>query len=69
MAAKAKAEIGDRILFQRKEKSIIGIVEIVRDNSVIVEITSETALNLHYETPKTVVKHLSYVVIKSSVTA
>jgi uncharacterized protein YkvS len=69
LAAKAKVEIGNRISFQRKEKNIIGIVEIIRDNSVIVGITCETAQNLQYETPKTVVKHINYVVIEDSVTA
>ncbi|AIE60212.1 DUF2187 family protein [Bacillus methanolicus] len=70
MAKKArKAKIGDHILFLRKDQTFLGIVEIVRDNSVIVEISKEAAKELGYETNKTVVKHFNYVVIKDIATA
>lgn len=67
--AKSKAKIGDHISFQRKESSFTGVVEIVRDNSVIIEISREAAQALDYETTKTVVKHSNYVVLKNSATA
>lgn len=62
--AKNKAKIGDRISFQRKEMSIEGEVEIVRDNSVIVRISDNVNENLDFETAKTVVRHSNYVIIK-----
>jgi uncharacterized protein YkvS len=67
--AKNNAKIGDRISFQRKNLSIEGEVEIVRDNSVIVRISENANKKLEYETAKTVVSHSNYVIIKPPVTA
>lgn len=67
--AENKVKIGDRISFRRKEMNVEGIVEIVRDNSVIAAISSEDAILLDYETAKTVIKHSNYVVLKESATA
>ncbi|AIE58933.1 DUF2187 family protein [Bacillus methanolicus] len=64
--ARTKAKIGDHILFQRKDQIIEGIVEIVRENSVIIEISQDAAQELGYETNKTVVKHSNYVVKKAT---
>lgn len=64
-----KAKIGDRISFQRKEITIEGVVGVVRDNSVIVDISAESSQSLHYDTTKTVVKHSNYVVISSPKTS
>lgn len=66
---KRNVKIGDYIMFERKDKIIIGIVEIVRDNSVIVEIPKEAAMHLDYETNKTVVKHKNYTILKNSASA
>lgn len=67
--AKNKVKIGDRISFQRNELNLEGIVEIVRDNSVIAAISSDDAILLGYETAKTVIKHSNYIVLKESATA
>lgn len=64
--ARTNAKIGDHILFQRKDQIIEGIVEIVRENSVIIEISQDAAQELGYETNKTVVKHSNYVVKKAT---
>ncbi|HWO76564.1 MAG TPA: DUF2187 family protein [Bacillus sp. (in: firmicutes)] len=61
-----KAKIGDLISFQRKEITIEGVVEVVRENSVIVEISMESSQSLHYDTTKTVVNHAKYAVLSSS---
>ncbi|ALC90687.1 hypothetical protein AM500_13505 [Bacillus sp. FJAT-18017] len=66
--AKSKAKIGDRISFQRKDLSIEGEVEIVRDNSVIVKVSDEAKQIFDYETPRTVVKHSNYVILEPSLT-
>lgn len=67
--AMTKAKIGDHILFQRKDQIIEGIVEMVRDNSVIIEISKDAAKELGYENNRTVVNHSNYVVIKDIATA
>lgn len=67
--ARNKAKIGDRISFQRKDMSIEGEVEIVRDNSVIVRISDNANEKLKYEIAKTVVRHSNYVIIKPPVSA
>ncbi|MDE3841060.1 hypothetical protein C0966_17500 (plasmid) [Bacillus methanolicus] len=41
----------------------------VRDNSVIIEISKDTAKELGYENNRTVVNHSNYVVIKDIATA
>ncbi|WP_026583128.1 DUF2187 family protein [Bacillus sp. J33] len=58
------ARIGDRISFIRRNEQFEGIVEAVRDHSVIVEISVETARILKYETLRTVVKHSNYAVLQ-----
>lgn len=65
LSSKKKAKIGDIILFNRKNSNFEGKVFIVRDNSVLVEISKESAKKLGYEMPNTVVRHGNYI-IKSS---
>ncbi|RDU37923.1 hypothetical protein DRW41_08930 [Neobacillus piezotolerans] len=67
--AKKRAKIGDQISFTRKDCTCEGIVEIVRDSSVIVEVSKEFAERLGYDTPKTVVRHSNYSILASSETA
>lgn len=67
--AKVKVKIGDHISFKRKGMDFKGVVEIVRDNSVIAAISSESAQLLDYETTKTVVKHSNYQILKEAVSA
>ncbi|MEI2357868.1 DUF2187 family protein [Mesobacillus zeae] len=57
-----KARNGDTIEFQRKKQVFEGLVEIERENSVIVSIKKEAAAELDYETNRTVVKHGNYTV-------
>lgn len=64
-----KAKIGDVILFFRKGMNVKGKVKIIRNNSVIVDISEKDALELGYETNQTVVGHNNYSIIKTSVTA
>lgn len=59
---KKKAKIGDIILFNRKDNNYEGKVFIVRDNSVLVEISKESAKTLGYEMPNTVVRHGNYII-------
>ncbi|WP_059173980.1 DUF2187 family protein [Bacillus sp. FJAT-27445] len=66
---KKRAEIGDQISFTRKNHSLEGTVEIVRDNSVIVDVSKESADSLGYDTTKTVVKHSNYLILSSVETA
>ncbi|CAM3860742.1 DUF2187 family protein [Mesobacillus thioparans] len=66
---KNRAKIGDRISFQRKDLTIEGEVEIVRDNSVIVRISDHANEKLEYETTKTVVRHSKYVIINPTISA
>ncbi|WP_316569391.1 DUF2187 family protein [Neobacillus sp. YIM B06451] len=67
--AKKRAKIGDQISFTRKDHDLEGTVEIVRDNSVIVEVSKEFADRLGYDTTKTVVKHSNYMIVSSPETA
>ncbi|MFT9494382.1 MULTISPECIES: DUF2187 family protein [Bacillota] len=57
-----KANLGDLISFERRDIQLEGRVEIIRDNSMIVEISREAALQLGYENNKTVVKHNHYII-------
>ncbi|WP_257988600.1 YkvS family protein [Bacillus sp. V33-4] len=59
-----KAKKGDTILFERKDTSCEGEVFLVRENSVLVEISREAARIFGYETPNTVVGHGNYMIIK-----
>ncbi|MUK89693.1 DUF2187 domain-containing protein [Ornithinibacillus sp. L9] len=55
-----RAGVGDVILFDRKDNLCEGKVFLVRDNSVLVEISKEAAKILGYEMPNTVVRHGNY---------
>jgi len=57
-----KAKIGDIILFSRKNSDFEGKVFTVRDTSVLVEISRESAKTLGYEMPNTVVRHGNYII-------
>ncbi|MFD2044462.1 DUF2187 family protein [Ornithinibacillus salinisoli] len=57
-----KAGIGDVILFDRRDNLCEGTVFLVRDNSVLVEISREAAKILGYEMPNTVVRHGNYTI-------
>ena len=57
------AKVGDKISFIRKTFYITGVVENVRDNSVIVSISEENAFQQDYDTTKTVVKHSNYIIL------
>ncbi|MEK3992988.1 MULTISPECIES: DUF2187 family protein [Robertmurraya] len=61
---KTKAKINDQIEFVREGYLLIGLVESVRDNSVIVEISYDDASKLNYVNNKTVVSHSNYIVIE-----
>jgi uncharacterized protein YkvS len=58
-----KAKVGDTILFERKNNNWRGTVFLVRDNSVLVQISEQTAMYLNYQTASTVVSHEHYDVI------
>lgn len=62
LSSKVKAQIGDIIQFNRKDDKYEGTVFIVRENSVLVEISKESAKTLGYEMPNTVVRHGNYVI-------
>ncbi|WP_257391700.1 YkvS family protein [Mesobacillus jeotgali] len=64
-----RAKIGDRISFIRKMKTFEGVVELVRDNSVIIAISREATKRLDYDTTRTVVKHSNYTIINPVETA
>lgn len=54
-------KVGDTIEFQRKEQTFFAEVINVRENSVIVELSSKTDKEvLEIETNRTVVAHLNY---------
>ncbi|SES87635.1 hypothetical protein SAMN05216389_10313 [Oceanobacillus limi] len=61
-SGKTTANIGDVILFDRKDNLYEGTVFLVRDNSVLVEISKESAKVLGYEMPNTVVRHGNYTI-------
>lgn len=56
-------EIGNKVTFLRNSKNILGVVKIIRDNSVVVEITKEDQLFLNIENEYTVVNHKNYRVV------
>ncbi|MDE5055372.1 DUF2187 family protein [Niallia taxi] len=51
---------GSKIVFNRAGMEIQGIVLLVRENSVMVEIRAEDAKELHYENNLTIVRHGKY---------
>lgn len=57
------AEVGDKITFTRNGFSLEGIVVIVKDESVIVELHKSDAMILSLDTSLTVVAHKNYRVI------
>lgn len=59
-----KAREGQPVIFTRKGSSIIGKVRIVRENSVLVEISKDAAEFLNIETNLTVVSHQNYKIYK-----
>lgn len=61
-SSKSRAKIGDIILFTRKHNNYEGKVFTVRDTSVLVEISKESAKSLGYEMPNTVVRHGNYII-------
>lgn len=67
LAMTREADIGDVILFERNEQAYEGTVYLVRENSVIVDISEEAAEELGYPRPNTVVRHGKYVVLEKSV--
>lgn len=60
---KKQASVGDTIVFERKDMHFEGIVYLIRENSVLVDISKEAANLLDYETNRTVVAHGNYGVI------
>lgn len=58
-----KAGLGQKIRFKRNNMVITGIVSLVKDNSVIVDISNEDAKKLEYSTNKTVVNHSNYEIV------
>ncbi|WP_066297823.1 DUF2187 family protein [Bacillus sp. FJAT-29937] len=61
-----KADIGDHVTFNRKDCKMTGIVYLVRDNSVLVEISQKDRELLNLETNKTIVAHKNYTVSKKA---
>ena len=59
-----KGKVGDIVEFERRGLSILGKVSIVRELSCIVEIDEEVADHFCYETPRTVVRHENYKVVR-----
>lgn len=62
-----KGKVGDIVEFERRGLSVLGKVTIVRELSCIVDIDEEVANHFCYETPRTVVRHENYKVIRSSI--
>ncbi|WP_412729293.1 DUF2187 family protein [Cytobacillus praedii] len=46
--------------FKKKDHTIIGVIYLTRDNSVLVEISQEDTAILNLENNKTVVAHKNY---------
>ncbi len=61
-----EANVGDAILFERNEQSYKGTVFLVRENSVLVDISKSAAKELGYDKPNTVVRHGKYLIIEQS---
>ncbi|MEN2767284.1 DUF2187 family protein [Ornithinibacillus xuwenensis] len=57
------ANVGDTVLFDRKNNQYEGKVFQVRENSVLVELSKDAANILGYEMPNTVVRHGKYMII------
>ncbi|MFE7064469.1 DUF2187 family protein [Sutcliffiella sp. NPDC057660] len=61
----AKAKEGHVISFKRDNMTIKGRVSILYQNSAVVEISHDDAINLGYSTDRTVVNHKNYKILKS----
>ncbi|SEN61558.1 hypothetical protein SAMN05192533_1167 [Mesobacillus persicus] len=61
---KGIAELGDKVRFIRNGMLIVGEVTIVKNESVIVNVSRSDAKKLNIETPITVVAHKNYQIIK-----
>lgn len=59
-----QASKGDSILFSRRGNEIQGKVFLVRDNSVLVDISATDAFLLGLESSNTVVAHKNYKILK-----
>jgi len=62
LITKNKADKGDVILFERKSSLYHGTVYHVREQSVVVEISSDAAEHLGYPRANTVVGHGNYLI-------
>jgi uncharacterized protein YkvS len=58
------AKEGDTILFKRNGSEIVGEVFKVNEGSVIVNIQSSDAKKINIDTPRTVVSHKNYQILK-----
>ena len=57
-------EIGTLISFHRKEREIEGVIDQIRENSVIVKVDVDVQKYLDIENELTVVNHKNYRVLK-----
>jgi uncharacterized protein YkvS len=58
-----RAKEGDKVLFSRKDLSLIGIVKKVKEENVVVELSNPDAERLMAETPLTNVPHEQYKIV------
>jgi uncharacterized protein YkvS len=58
-----RAKEGDKVLFSRKDISLIGIVKKVKEEDVEVEISNPDAERIMAETPITSVPHEQYRIV------
>ncbi|GGA64245.1 DUF2187 family protein [Ornithinibacillus halotolerans] len=63
MDKQVTANVGDLVLFDRRNNQYEGKVFQVRENSVLVELDKDAAKVLGYEMPNTVVRHGKYSII------
>ncbi|MCM3585922.1 YkvS family protein [Mesobacillus maritimus] len=60
---KRVANLGEKVRFMRNDMIIVGEVTIVKDESVIVNVSRSDARRLNIDTPLTVVAHKNYQVL------
>ncbi|MGN8845952.1 DUF2187 family protein [Niallia sp. HCP3S3_B10] len=60
---KIRAKIDDVIIFLRANQEVTGVVTLVKENSVIVQLSSYDTNFLQYESNLTVVNHKNYTVL------
>ncbi len=63
MFMSTKAKIGDTIQFSRKGITVEGNVTMIRENSVLVEISLDSSKELNLENTRTIVNHSKYKVL------